>query len=1080
MRASDIFGGGSDVGAIVPGIFENTDKFLPCDGVSKAPVDSLNRFLGEIYPEFESQTTYGNIRVANNTDTEYGLAISDIVYGHGIYLAVCNFAIGSIPSGVDPSGSKLFYSEDGETWIETSTPSSTIYYDCATVIDDGFLIAGITANAIGSIGAAYSPDGKNWLGSGAVSNTLTTTENLGRVNKIVSNGRQFALRLSGANTTFVSGTIANDGITLTQRNPSQGGQIRDLCFYQNALFIAGNSSLLYTIDFSLYTSFTAPSSNFFLATNGSRLVAVGSSVNQARTYESLADTVGTARNNPAINGVAYNGSIYMGILNAGTGIATSPDGVAWTSVPFPAHHQLNTPGIGQIRALQNKFVLLKLATNTAEEFAHVTTDGTSYTGFAVPFVVAGFSGSGVRIFDSVYAPELGLFVAVGSTCDSISSSGPFMLTSTDGKNWKRAYLPISSLGIARAIHCVDWNGSRFVAVAITGGSVVYVLTSTDGVNWLVVNTGITQPSNIKCDVKFGNGRWVIVYPNSANFLESLDGITWTSRRLLSAGTATGNTSVYLEHNGSGFVFVNGSGEAWSSPTGLVDTWTRTAGLGHTFNSIAVVGTTFVATTSSTNDTVLTANNQAATAWTSRATNTANANYFTGLVRVGTKLVAIPYSTFGAYVGLNLAQSTDGVTWSSIACPVARDTRGEIVTGVSNGVDLFMLPARRSNLIWTVKNLTTWEVSLLTRYNMTSLYGLSDRKAAMLNDGTRVFPMVSSSTNTRIHGVYLISENDIEFIPIYIPSLNSLATQTTSDVRAIITNGTEFVAIGILKKNSLNYLFTAKSLNGRDWTDIQVSTETFQLQSSFVANVQNAEWIGDKYIVMTNYGRYYTSSDGVTWTTRVTPFDTSTFRNTPSLQTAYCPAAGKLIVLTTLATGPTPSGYWYTADGINWTFNRVPEFTAGLSVSSASHICASENEFIIVTNRNTSNALLVWRSIDGINWKLHRVNKNLSTITYLIRSGEYFILHVGRSTVLVSKDGTRWSDNNLNTTGPTVQNGYLLPLSGPGNRFTYIAVASSNNLYFVNYKINDQVIFAPNLSLNTTTNAPFYNYSLVIR
>jgi hypothetical protein len=49
------FGGGSDIGSIVPGHFPGNPRYLPCDGVSMAP--AVNSTIGAMYPRVTQAVT---------------------------------------------------------------------------------------------------------------------------------------------------------------------------------------------------------------------------------------------------------------------------------------------------------------------------------------------------------------------------------------------------------------------------------------------------------------------------------------------------------------------------------------------------------------------------------------------------------------------------------------------------------------------------------------------------------------------------------------------------------------------------------------------------------------------------------------------------------------------------------------------------------------------------------------------------------------------------------------------------------------------------------------------------------------
>jgi hypothetical protein len=163
------------------------------------------------------------------------------------------------------------------------------------------------------------------------------------------------------------------------------------------------------------------------------------------------------------NSVAYNGTLWVAVGQARTFIiATSTDGINW-----------------KLNDFSNQY----------------TGSGASICWTGSMWVVAG----------SMW---------VGST------GGASIITSTDGLNWSQTY---NSNNGNTYFSSVAYNPSIKTLVASGGNSTVY---SKDGINWTSINgSGITDLGITKITII--NSQFVAaVGSNSANLINSTDGITW--------------------------------------------------------------------------------------------------------------------------------------------------------------------------------------------------------------------------------------------------------------------------------------------------------------------------------------------------------------------------------------------------------------------------------------------------------------------------------------------------------------------------------------------------------------------------
>lgn len=166
--------------------------------------------------------------------------------------------------------------------------------------------------------------------------------------------------------------------------------------------------------------------------------------------------------------------------------------------------------------------------------------------------------SGNHLRDAVWAPELGLLVAVGGGREVI-------VTSSDGETWTQRDAGFSSE--EAALYEVAWSGTRFVACRNADHASENYTHSTDGINWTTGFVSINSSSGWRQTrgVDWSPSQGVFRMTGASYFTRtSSDGLSWDNGGSLSSDWAR-------VRNGVGMVWYPGwsrwlacqSGPRWS-------------------------------------------------------------------------------------------------------------------------------------------------------------------------------------------------------------------------------------------------------------------------------------------------------------------------------------------------------------------------------------------------------------------------------------------------------------------------------------------------------------------------------------
>lgn len=253
-------------------------------------------------------------------------------------------------------------------------------------------------------------------------------------------------------------------------------------------------------------------------------------------------------------------------------VATSPDGQCWTPRVSPLGFNNGSsmhwsPDLGQF-LMTGRAGFNTIATST---------DGITWTTRPDPF-------DGGRATRAAWSPALGLW-ACGGQSSSPVLGGHTICTSPDGVNWTARVTPFdSSVGGPVAASCEDitWSPDLglFVAVGVTDSTATTTVlaTSPDGITW----TAQTTPLDGVLSLTFVTWSSLIGLFVAGAFglgtIESADGVTWTLQTFTdSTNVGFANAIDPLGLLVATGLFAFGSSSLMTSPDGATWTTQTTAG-----------------------------------------------------------------------------------------------------------------------------------------------------------------------------------------------------------------------------------------------------------------------------------------------------------------------------------------------------------------------------------------------------------------------------------------------------------------------------------------------------------------------
>lgn len=536
------------------------------------------------------------------------------------------------------NGGTIVYSTNGTDWVNVSTSNITnslndIAYGAGIYV---FVSAGTAANLYSS------PDLTNWT-----SRNIAAVAGFNRI--IFANSLFVAIGNGGAIYT------SSDGATWTSR--SAGANNFSDVIYDNSLFVAvGASGGCYTsADGITWTNRSVGADQFNKVIFGNGLfVAVGTAGGLYTSPDGATWTPRTSKTTQNLFSVVWNGTTFVAVGSNGV-YTTSADGLTWTpalDVSISPFYAVFVVSGKTIAFGQNSSVILAGATRqeVMQSGAWAYAVGAQYA--TNPRVIA-YNGSDLYVAAGsngtiLTSPDgqtwTARFTGLKTNFDKVAylngnwiamggnGSGTNLLTSPDGTTWTAR---IAGTGI---YNYAAYGAGVYVVVGATSGN---IYSSPNLVTWTNRNPSVCN------DIIFANGLFVAV-GNIGTCVTSPDGITWTSR---SAGSTQFNRILYAN---SLFVAIGESGVIFTSPDGA--TWTsRTSVVAGNLRDIVWNGSLFVAVGTSG---VITTSPDGIT-WTARTPGDTSVA-LNSVSWSGTRFVVTNTTNSVARV------STDGITWSRSA------------------------------------------------------------------------------------------------------------------------------------------------------------------------------------------------------------------------------------------------------------------------------------------------------------------------------------------------------------------------------------------------------------------------------
>jgi hypothetical protein len=505
-----------------------------------------------------------------------------------------------VAGGVSPR--KLIYSYDGLRWLVSPTENVISYKVNSVAFNGTIWVAGgwHDGDANNMTTLAYSSDGINWTAS--VSGSTLITE---QVNSVVWTGSVWVAggaSTSGGATTYTL-VYSYDGINWLLSQQQFGPTVISLHWTGNMVICSNDDNAVnFSYDGISWFSSTTASTHFNTVTSPFWPLCYASSdtliVAGCHDVISLSWSEDgfnwTTSSNAAlftrVNGLAYNGSMWVAAGIGPNYVAYSLNGKDWT-----ASESANKLFFDETPQTVTWNGSLWLVGGTGPDNLQMAY---SYDGIHwLPVTSANDLDTGRihtlcnrKVNTANYkntALTENFMVAAGSGANNLAFS-------YDGLNWypSPSGNVIFSSGTCKAL---EWNGTIWVAGGDGDNRLAY---SVDGKTWELSSSGNTAiPYSCNC-IKWNGELWVAAGGDNTHFnaiAYSKDGINWTA---VANPTSIVMISYSLEYNGS-FWLIGGNGDAGPSIGYSEDgiSWKQVTGTGdlmYTVRAITWNGTMFVA------------------------------------------------------------------------------------------------------------------------------------------------------------------------------------------------------------------------------------------------------------------------------------------------------------------------------------------------------------------------------------------------------------------------------------------------------------------------------------------------------
>jgi len=806
-------------------------------------------------------------------------------------------------NGVEWDGSKWVAVGEGTNTIATSSDAliwSSVAKPTAALGSTGRGIAyssvtgRIVAVCDGTTNTIVtSANGSSWTGLGA---TIFSTAGSG----VDTSGTMWVAVGSGTNTVAYS----YDGVSWVGLGTTVFSTSGNAIKWNGSYWLAsgsGTNNLAKSTDGINWTFIVAPitftniawnGTGTFVATSGT--YAGGTTVNTPGTYRSTDGGNTWTNTNSGIGvNVAWGGTGgYWIMVGAYSTYKSTNDGVSWTTIrgyqfeKFAVAVAWNASASMWVMNSSNKF-------GGSPAIYTSTDEGTTW-------VASSNSGS---FFTNISTQS----IWTGTKWFATGNSPAYIMTSTDGSTWAAA----ESIIFSTRGNSIKYNGASWVAV---GEGTNTIATSTDGLSWTGRGTSIFSTAGR--GVAWNGLMWVAVGAGTNTIATSYDGITWTGR-----GTTIFSTSGYSVA-WNGYLWVAGGDGATNTIATSYDgiTWTGRARTVFTTicRSLAWNGSLWVAGGSGTN-TIGTSID--GITWTARGspvfTTSCNCVTWNGNNWLGCGTNAI-------------GTSTDGINWNSA---------GTIFSTSANSVATNIIRPYKLNIYqsWVAVtnsafsyNYNEWipfvfsgtAPGVYVAYNGSTKYLLGGGSTYLTTDYFRTFTAKTAIVGTTSFMTYInnlwvatglftspsagklltSADDGTTWALVSGTNLETIFNGATATITCIIKVGTRYVAGG---SGTIDNYIAYSDDNMVTWTS------AVPFGSAIINNINDIENNGTIYVAA-GATSIATSSDGITWTSRVVSADVN-FSNFVHL--LYESTISKWICLgVSSASGPS---IIYSSNGINW-------------------------------------------------------------------------------------------------------------------------------------------------------------------
>jgi hypothetical protein len=902
----------------------------------------------------------------------------------------------------------LATSIDGIGWTPRTSPITSAVYDIAfngslyvavgtgtnvfATSPDGIVWTGRGSSGITSIGRAvdWSPSLSLWVAVGSGTNSIATSPDgttwSGITTTSIFSSSGLGIVWSAALSQFIAGgqggnTLATsrDGVNWLGTTTLQAIMTSVFCIAWNGtLWVAGGTAGSFSIasstDGIIWTGRSGLlATTLGVAWSGSLWVAVGTI--SSGSVATSTDGISWTNRGSTFSGVAGRGviwypynSFWIAVVASST-IWTSPDGVTWTS----RTSQYSTQG-----SCLAFFRNIVVAGGTGTNCIVTSSNGINWTAR---------SSSATSVLSLAYSPTLSRWVA-GGTSNSIGFSDNNAITWTFSTNTQ---LPTNITGLI-------WNGTYFVA---TGTGNIVLATSADGITWRNSVPVSNAVNNYNCItykppimVAGGQGTNVICISRD-------NGITWTQ----SPSAAAILTITYaVAWNGNIWVAVGGIGII-TSPDGV--TWTNRGSIFGTagFDVLWADGLRlWIAVGTGATGTNAIVTSPDGVNWTSRVT-VQTVSFSTGGYRIGWSGNLLVVTGNGT--ASSVAISTNGTTWRFLGLPITASASG--FGGVVWNGQLWAAVSDAATNIWTSLDGITWTSrATLTAGNCRSIAW----------NGTQ-FLVLGNSTwcSTSPDGFTWTMRNTQPVTTLVRATWNSVSTQwvvastapaifTTPDAvnwiqrQAPVISNTTVQSFAWAPQLNLWALVGGPSNNvatASDADGVWVSRLTTQ-----IGTANCVAWNGSLFVAGGGTSvQIYTSTDGVTWTSRTNGGVSWTVVNGVAW-------SSNLSIWVAVGANSTTSGVIASStDGASWTSRSTTIFGAngaglGVAVNTLGTL------FVAV---GTSVSTFAYSS-NGTSWLQGTAGTSITTAARGVVWANQISLWVavgnGTNSIATSSDGISWT------------------------------------------------------------------------